>query len=69
MIGKSEKNEPHSCPYCDEEVKAAELPWCVDCGVSSRTCSNCNQPVSGADGICKNCGADQNASSGESKVD
>ena len=69
MIGKKEKGKPFSCPYCDEEIRAAELPWCVTCGENHIICSSCQKPLYPDSKICKYCGADQSAGAAESKVD
>ncbi len=46
------------CPYCDEEIKAADLPWCQACSLTICYCSKCQKPVSADDKVCPNCGAD-----------
>jgi hypothetical protein len=50
------KKEFH-CPYCDEEVQQAKLPWCQACGVKLTYCAKCGQPVAGDRSTCPHCGA------------
>ena len=33
------------CPYCEEEISLAVLPYCQPCGVTLRYCSNCQIAV------------------------
>jgi len=61
MAGKTEKNtavkkEVH-CPYCDEEIQDAKLPWCQACGVTITYCSKCGQPMQKDVKVCPHCGA------------
>jgi len=50
------KKEFH-CPYCDEEVRQAKLPWCQACGVKLTYCAKCGQPVAEERDTCPHCGA------------
>ncbi len=50
------KKEFH-CPYCDEEVQQAKLPWCQACGVKLTYCAKCGQPVAKEQETCPHCGA------------
>lgn len=52
----AQKKEFH-CPYCDEEVRAAKLPWCQACGVKLTYCSKCGQPLGAESTTCPHCGA------------
>lgn len=47
----------HHCPYCDEEIRQMNLPWCQACGVSIVYCSRCSQPVAKERKTCPHCGA------------
>jgi predicted RNA-binding Zn-ribbon protein involved in translation (DUF1610 family) len=46
-----------ACPYCDEEIKNANLPFCQSCGVVIRRCGHCHVIIKD-DGIhtCPECG-------------
>jgi DNA-directed RNA polymerase subunit RPC12/RpoP len=50
-----EKKEFH-CPYCDEEMQQAKLPWCQSCGVKLTYCAACGKPVGREDSSCPHCG-------------
>lgn len=59
MADKSEKaKKPCSCPYCDEEIARASLPWCEACGVEILHCPECHQAVPRDVKSCPHCGAD-----------
>lgn len=49
------KKEFH-CPYCDEEVQQAKLPWCQACGVRLVYCEKCGQPIAKDKAVCPHCG-------------
>ncbi len=49
------KKEYH-CPYCDEEVRQAKLPWCQACGVKLTVCTKCGQPTDSGGKVCSHCG-------------
>jgi hypothetical protein len=49
--------EHHHCPFCDEEIKQLNLPWCQACGVSIAFCSKCGQPLGKEKNTCPHCGA------------
>jgi hypothetical protein len=50
-------NTEYHCPYCDEEVRQAKLPWCQACGVKLTYCAKCGQPVDSVSKTCGHCGA------------
>jgi DNA-directed RNA polymerase subunit RPC12/RpoP len=52
----AKKMEFH-CPYCDEEVQQAKLPWCQACGVKLLYCEKCGQPIAKGEAVCPHCGA------------
>ena len=49
------KKEFH-CPFCDEEIQQAKLPWCQACGVKLAYCSKCGQPLANEQTTCPHCG-------------
>jgi hypothetical protein len=57
-----EKKEPKAverkcrCPYCDEEIIIAKLPYCQPCGVTLRYCSVCQVAVPRDAEVCLHCG-------------
>ena len=53
---QAEKKEYH-CPFCDEEIQDAKLPWCQACGVTITYCSKCGQPLGKDKTVCPHCGA------------
>ena len=60
MVEKKDRNTagkttPH-CPYCDEEMQQAKLPWCQACGIKLSLCPQCGQPISGELSSCPRCG-------------
>ena len=59
MMPKQKGREvPHCCPYCDEEVRAADFPWCQACGLTVGSCPKCKKPVQKDDEICSYCGTE-----------
>ena len=45
-----------ACPYCEEEIVAAMLPFCRACGVTIRYCAKCEIPVAKDAKVCPECG-------------
>jgi len=58
MTEPKEKKEHRFCPYCDEEMMKADLPYCQLCGVSVFYCPGCRKPVSRENRVCPHCGAE-----------
>ena len=44
------------CPYCDEEIIQAKLPYCQPCQVTLRYCRNCQIAVPREAETCPQCG-------------
>ena len=44
------------CPYCEEEIILAELPYCQPCGVTLRYCHHCQIAVPREAKVCPECG-------------
>jgi hypothetical protein len=53
--GTTQKKQVH-CPYCDQDVQAAKMPWCQACGVNLTVCSECGRPVASEIKECPHCG-------------
>ena len=52
------EQEHRFCPYCDEEMRAANLPWCQACGITIFYCPKCREPLPRDNKICLHCGAE-----------
>ena len=52
------EQERHFCPYCDEEMRAADLPWCRACGLTMLYCPECRKPLPRDKKVCPHCGAE-----------
>ncbi|MFC1988792.1 Fe-S cluster assembly scaffold protein NifU [Chloroflexota bacterium] len=46
------------CPYCEEEMEEAMLPYCEACKANLTYCLECNNPLSADDKACQHCGAE-----------
>ena len=46
------------CPYCDEKIMKADLPYCQACGLKILYCPECGKPVNRGDKVCPHCGAE-----------
>ena len=57
MVEKKEK-EQQFCPYCDEEVMGADLPYCQTCRVTIFYCPQCRKPIPRDKRACPHCGAE-----------
>jgi Double zinc ribbon len=55
--GEKGKEERPGCPYCDEDVKNARLPFCKPCEVSLPYCAKCREVVPKDATTCPYCGA------------
>ncbi|MFC1991427.1 Fe-S cluster assembly scaffold protein NifU [Chloroflexota bacterium] len=54
---KSEEQHCH-CPYCDEEIRDASLPYCQACKAAISLCPKCYETVSSDEKTCPHCGAE-----------
>ena len=57
MKEQKEKKEHLFCPYCEEEIAEALLPYCRACGVTMFYCPKCRKPLSRDNRVCPHCGA------------
>jgi predicted amidophosphoribosyltransferase len=58
MSAKKEQKKEHvHCPYCDEEMASAGLPYCKACGVTVFYCPKCRKEVPRDKKVCPHCGA------------
>jgi predicted RNA-binding Zn-ribbon protein involved in translation (DUF1610 family) len=58
MTEEKEKEKPPFCPYCEEEIMAADFPYCQACGVTIFYCPKCRKPLPRDNTLCPHCGAD-----------
>ncbi len=56
MEAQKEERGHLVCPYCDEELMKANLPYCQACKVTIFYCPKCREPVSREVGQCPHCG-------------
>ena len=55
--GKTEKKEERWCPYCEDDLARAELPYCQPCQVTTFNCPSCGKPAPRTKRVCPACGA------------
>jgi len=53
-----EKERKCLCPYCEEELVIAGLPYCQPCGVTLRYCIKCQIAVTREAKVCPQCGGE-----------
>jgi predicted RNA-binding Zn-ribbon protein involved in translation (DUF1610 family) len=58
MTEQKEKGEHFFCPYCDEEIMRADLPYCQACGVTIFYCPQCRKALPRDKKVCPHCGAE-----------
>ncbi len=58
MPEPKDKEEHPCCPYCDEEIMEADVPYCQACRVALFYCPQCHKPVSLDSKVCPHCGAE-----------
>ena len=58
MTEQKEEKKHLFCPYCDEEVMAADSPYCQACGVTIFYCPKCRKPLPRESRVCPRCGAE-----------
>jgi RNA polymerase subunit RPABC4/transcription elongation factor Spt4 len=58
MKEQKEKKEQIFCPYCEDEIMSAELPFCQSCNVTMFYCPQCRKPVPRDKKTCPHCGAE-----------
>jgi hypothetical protein len=46
------------CPYCDEEIMAADLPYCQVCKIEVFYCPECGKPLPREKRVCPHCGVE-----------
>jgi hypothetical protein len=54
---KLEKKDEPWCPYCEDDVATARLPFCQPCQVKTFKCPSCGKPAARTKRICPECGA------------
>ena len=58
MTEQKEEKKYLFCPYCDEEIMKADLPYCQACGITIFYCPECREPLPRDNKVCPHCGAD-----------
>jgi predicted amidophosphoribosyltransferase len=48
--------QAHSCPYCNAEMKALNLPVCQACHATIEYCPHCGLPLAKGEKTCSSCG-------------
>ena len=61
MAEQREKGEHRFCPYCDEEIMKADLPYCQACQITIFYCPECREPLPRDNRVCPHCGAEVKA--------
>ena len=49
------KEKKRFCPYCEEQILTAGLPYCQPCGVTLRYCVRCQIAVEREAEVCPQC--------------
>jgi len=55
---KPNEKKQRFCPYCDEEIMSADLPYCQVCKVTVFYCPRCRKPLPRENSVCPHCGAE-----------
>ncbi len=58
MTEQKEEKKRIFCPYCDEEIRNSNLPYCRACGLTTFSCPSCRKPVARENQVCPHCGAE-----------
>jgi len=58
MREQKEEKKRLFCPYCDEEMMVADLPYCQACQITLFYCPKCRKPLSRDNKVCPHCGAE-----------
>ena len=58
MTEKIEKKKRPFCPYCEEGIIEADLPYCQACGVTIFYCPKCRETLPRDSKICPHCGSE-----------
>jgi predicted amidophosphoribosyltransferase len=58
MTEQKEEKKKVFCPYCDEEIRNSNLPYCRVCGLTTFTCPGCGKTVARENEVCPHCGAE-----------
>jgi len=58
-MAKQEKKKGHLfCPYCEEEMRQADLPYCRACQLTVFYCPKCRKPLPREKRVCPHCGTE-----------
>ena len=58
MAASKPIKEPHTCPFCEEEIAEAAFPYCEACALQVIRCPGCGQSVARDSEKCPACGVD-----------
>ena len=58
MTEQKAKGKHLFCPYCDEEIMNADLPYCQACQITIFYCPECQEPLPRDIRVCPKCGAE-----------
>jgi Double zinc ribbon len=53
---KTTKAAKCACPFCEQEMEVAALPFCRTCGVTVQYCVKCEMPAPRNAKVCPKCG-------------
>ena len=58
-MAKQQKKKGHLfCPYCEEEMRQADLPYCRACQLTVFYCPKCRKPLPREKRVCPHCGTE-----------
>jgi predicted amidophosphoribosyltransferase len=58
-MAKQQKKKGHLfCPYCEEEMRQADLPYCRACQLTIFYCPKCRKPLPREKRVCPHCGTE-----------
>lgn len=58
MCKSEREKQPLFCPYCEEEIISASLPYCQACKITVFYCPQCRQAVPRDKRVCPHCGTE-----------
>jgi len=58
MAEQKERREHCLCPYCNEEIMKADLPFCQACGITIFYCPKCRKSLPRENKVCPHCGTE-----------
>ncbi len=58
MAEPKEEKKHLFCPFCNEEIMKADLPFCQACGLKMFYCPKCGKPLNRDIRVCPHCGTE-----------